>query len=84
MVRMAQDPSIVDIFDEGSGGRSAIEVEERRVDDGSALEGRTVADAPAPVLAVRRPDGEVIAGPSADTPLGAGDVVLLLRHGLDS
>jgi voltage-gated potassium channel len=84
MVRMARDPSIVDIFDEGSGGRSAIEVEERRVDDGSALEGGTVADAPAPVLAVRRPDGEVIAGPSADTPLGAGDVVLLLRHGLDS
>jgi voltage-gated potassium channel len=84
MVRMARDPSIVDIFDEGSGGRSAIEVEERRVDEGSALDGRTVADAPAAVLALRRLDGEVLAAPSGGTLLAVGDVVLLLRHGLDS
>ncbi len=83
MVRMARDPSIVDIFDEGSRGRSAIDVEERRIEEGSGLDGRTVADAPGPVLALRRSDGEVLAPPPPDAPLGAGDVVLLLRHGLD-
>jgi voltage-gated potassium channel len=54
MVRMARDPSIVDIFDEGSRGRNAIAVEERRVEPGSELDGRTVVDVGSPVLALRR------------------------------
>jgi voltage-gated potassium channel len=79
MVRMARDPGLVDVFDEGSRARRSIEVEERLVEMGSALAGRTVADAPAPVLAVRRANGEVEATPAPTITLGEGDVVLLLR-----
>jgi voltage-gated potassium channel len=79
MVRMARDPGLVDVFDEGSRARRSIEVEERLVEVGSALAGRTVADAPSPILAVRRANGEVEATPAPTITLGEGDVVLLLR-----
>jgi voltage-gated potassium channel len=78
MVRMARDPSIVDIFDEGSRGRNAIAVEERRVEPGSELDGRTVVDVGSPVLALRRGTASVPA-PDDDVRLSPGDVVLLLR-----
>jgi len=78
MVRMAQDPGIVDLFDEGSGARLSIEVEERLIEPGSSLAGRTVADAPGAVLAIRRTDGEVEPSPAPEVQLGEGDVVLLL------
>jgi voltage-gated potassium channel len=78
MVRMARDPSIIDIFDEGSRGRNAIAVEERRVDPGSDLDGRTVVDVGSPVLALRR-GTESIPAPDGEVQLSPGDVVLLLR-----
>lgn len=80
MVRMARDPSLVDVFDEGSTAGRSIEIEERLVEEGSALAGKTVADAPAPVLAVRRANGDVEATPAPTITLDEGDVVLLLRH----
>jgi voltage-gated potassium channel len=78
MVRMARDPGIVDLFDEGSGGQRSIEVEERLVEPGSHLVGRTVAEVPGAVLAVRRAGGHVHPSPPADLALDPGDVVLLL------
>lgn len=78
MVRMARDPGIVDLFDEGSGGQRSIEVEERLVEPGSHLVGRTVAEVPGAVLAVRRAGGLVQPSPPADLALDHGDVVLLL------
>lgn len=78
MVRMARDPGIVDLFDEGSGGQRSIEVEERLVEPGSHLVGRTVAEVPGAVLAVRRAGGNVQPSPPADLALDPGDVVLLL------
>ncbi|MEX0984598.1 MAG: potassium channel protein [Actinomycetota bacterium] len=79
MVRMARDPSLVDLFDEGSSGKLSLDIEERTIDEGSPLAGRTVADAPGPVLAIRRDDGEVLATPGPATPLRWGDLVLMLR-----
>ena len=78
MVRMAQDPNIADPFDLSGSGRS-IDVEERTIAAGSALAGRTVREAPGSVLAIRRADGHVEAGPAAEQELHEGDVVLLLR-----
>ncbi len=75
MVRMAVDPSIVDVFDETA---RSIPVAERAVAQGSDLEGVRVDAVGAPVLALRRPDGSTVASPSAETVIAAGDVVLLL------
>lgn len=78
MVRMACDPSIVDLFDDTRSGRS-IEVEERVVDAGSALIGQPVSSLPGSVLAVRTGAGDLEPSPAATRALAAGDVVLLLR-----
>jgi voltage-gated potassium channel len=79
MVRMAQDPGIVDIFDVGSSRERSIDVEERMIAAGSSLVGRPVEAAPGAVLALRRADGQVVPSPAADLRLAEGDVVLLLR-----
>jgi voltage-gated potassium channel len=78
MARMAADPGLVDVLELESRPR-AIDVEERAIEADSELAGRTVADAPGPVLAIRRPDGAVTTTPEPTTPLAGGDVILLLR-----
>ena len=78
MVKMALDPSVVDLLDEAADRRS-IEVEERRVDPPSDWIGRAVGEAPAPVLAIRRSDGRVEATPSSSSVIEEGDILLLLR-----
>jgi voltage-gated potassium channel len=77
MVRMAQDPSILDVFDD-SRPSTSIEVEERLVEAGSALIGMRVAALPGTVLVVQTASGEVQASPDASRTLSAGEVVLLL------
>ena len=79
MVRMASDPSIVDVFDAGSGASRSLPVTERIVDGGSDLRGKPVGALDAPVLAVRRADGTTMTNPDADVRLDLGDVVLLLH-----
>ncbi|MGZ4150731.1 MAG: NAD-binding protein, partial [Actinomycetota bacterium] len=74
MVRMALDPSIVDVFDETA---RSIPVAERLVAEGSDLEGTQVGAVGA-ILALRRVDGSTVAAPPSDTVIRAGDVVLLL------
>ncbi|HSL11594.1 MAG TPA: potassium channel protein [Actinomycetota bacterium] len=78
MVRMARDPAIVDVFDSGSSARRSVPVTERVVDEASDLRGRKVTDVGAPVLAIRRADGQTVRNPEATTTLEVGDVVLLL------
>jgi voltage-gated potassium channel len=80
MVRMALDPTIVDLFDEEHEDRGMIEVEERRIEAPSNLIGVTVADADVTVLAIRHTDGTIEARPAESTSIAEGDVVLLLRH----
>ena len=79
MVRMAQDPSVLDVFDD-SRPSTSIEVEERLVEAGSALVGTRVAALPGTVLVVRTANGEIQPSPDAARTLTAGDVVLLLPH----
>jgi voltage-gated potassium channel len=79
MVRMASDPSIVDVFDAGSGASRSLPVTERIVDDGSELGGKPVRDVGAPVLALRKADGTTVPNPNSDVRLDLGDVVLLLQ-----
>lgn len=81
MVRMALDPGIVDLFDAGSRAERSIDVEERLIEAGSDLAGRTVAELPSPALAVKRADGRIETALDGTMPLGAGDVVLLLNEG---
>jgi voltage-gated potassium channel len=78
MVRLAQDPSILDLYDEVRPG-SSIPVEERVVEPGSQLVGRKVSSLPEQVLAVRKPTGAVESSPHGDRALEEGDVVLVLR-----
>ena len=78
MARMVADPGLVDVLELGSRPR-VMDVEERAITPGSELDGRTVADAPGPVLAIRRAGGEVTATPEATSTLSNGDVILLLR-----
>jgi voltage-gated potassium channel len=78
MVRMARDPAIVDLFDEGSGGEHSIDVEERLIEADSPLIGMRVAEVPGAVLAIRRVGGRVEPSPPGDLRLADGDVVLLL------
>jgi Trk K+ transport system NAD-binding subunit len=78
MVRMATDPSIVDLFDEGSAAARSVPVVERLVSRGSELDGRPIREVAEEVLAVRRTDGTMLARPDGDVELGVGDVVLLL------
>lgn len=78
MMRMARDPSIVDLFDERQGP-AAIDVEEHVIADDPGLVGSFVSSLPGTVLAVRTAAGRIIASPQGDHTLAAGDVVLVLR-----
>jgi voltage-gated potassium channel len=80
MATMAMRPEVVDVVaDEDVADRPAIAVEEQVVGPGSPLVGAAVDAAGVPVLALRRADGAVVASPSPDTLVRAGDTVLLLR-----
>ena len=78
MVKMALDPTVVDLLDEADD-RGAIDVEEKRIDSPSNLLGTTVGDSTVPILAIRRSDGRLEPRPDDDAVVEEGDVVLLLR-----
>jgi voltage-gated potassium channel len=79
MVRMALDPTIVDLLGEEADDRGSIDVEERRIESPSKLIGMTVGKSNVPILAIRRSDGNVEPSPDSNLVLEEGDVVLLLR-----
>ena len=77
MAKMAMRPELVDVIGEDDG-QPVLAVEERAIAHGSTLADRAVADAGAPVLAVRHADGRVIASPPEDLVLREGNTVLVL------
>lgn len=79
MVRMALDPTIVDLLSEEADDRGSIDVEERRIETPSKLIGMTVGTSNVPILAIRRSGGSVEPSPDPNLVLEEGDVVLLLR-----
>jgi voltage-gated potassium channel len=82
MVKMALDPTVVDLFDDASD-RGLIEVEERRVAAPSDLIGITVAESDVPILAIRRSNGRLEPTPASSALIEAGDVLLFLRGSSD-
>jgi voltage-gated potassium channel len=82
MVKMALDPTVIDLFDDASD-RGLIEVEERRVAAPSDLIGITVAESEVPILAIRRSNGRLEPTPASSTLIEAGDVLLFLRGSSD-
>jgi voltage-gated potassium channel len=79
MVRMALDPTIVDLLSEEADDRGSIDVEERRIETPSKLIGMTVGKSNVPILAIRRSDGNVEPSPDPNLVLEEGDVVLVFR-----
>jgi voltage-gated potassium channel len=77
MVRLAQDPSMVDLFDERPGPR--MPVQEQIVEPGSPLLGQQVGSLGGRVVALQRADGSIDPAPEDTHLLEAGDVVLVLR-----
>jgi voltage-gated potassium channel len=82
MATMAMRPEVVDVVrTENDPARPTIAVEEQLIEAGSALAETAVGSAGSSVLAIRRSDGQVVAAPSAETLVHAGDTVLLLAAG---
>ena len=80
MARVALQPALADVVEVEEVGGASLELDEVRIDEASALTGRTLAEAfpSRPVLAIRRPAGAVTANPPPTTTLQPGDLVLLL------
>jgi voltage-gated potassium channel len=82
MAFLSLRPAVMEFFDLLMVAPDA-RLEEILVRPGSALDGRTIEDACAAnegvsILALKKPEGELVASPDPVTELGAGDVVVAL------
>lgn len=63
-----------------------LQIEEARVEPGSALAGRTLKDSRVRqdlgliIVAIRKPDGKMVFNPASEEPMQAGDVLIILGH----
>jgi voltage-gated potassium channel len=73
-------PNITDVLELTEQRSGTAIVEEVFVEEGSSLDGRTVAEATgtATAIALRTADGAVTPGPTSDRKLAAGDLLILL------
>lgn len=79
MALLAVRPHVVDFFEVSRGGSGELRLEELLVPEGSGLVGRRVGEAcgAAIPLLIRRRGGELLPNPGRQTPLQAGDVVIV-------
>jgi voltage-gated potassium channel len=82
MAGLALHPALLEFADMVSVA-PGLRIEELVVGNRSRLAGRTVREVASPhegvmILAVRSPDGELLVPPKADTPVSAGDQLILL------
>ncbi len=82
MAAMSMRPAVLDFVDMVSVDPD-LRVEELVVQSGSRLDARTIREACSPhtgvmVLAVRKPDGELVVPPQADTRVSRGDLLVLV------
>jgi len=84
MALIALQPAIVDVLEVTAQRRTRpMRVEELLVDEGSPLEGKTIAEArgSATALAVRHADGALVTDPPEDLRLRTGDLLLVMGNG---
>jgi Trk K+ transport system NAD-binding subunit len=70
---------VVEFFDVAGAGQPGLRLGELAITEGSPLAGRSLRDlrGPAVPLLIRHPDGELIANPSRELQLPAGDVLVV-------
>jgi voltage-gated potassium channel len=80
MALYALRPRVVDYLDIGVDDPTGLRLEELLIEDGSALEGRTLSDAvgDATALVVRHADGSIDKNPSPSSRLKGGDLLVVL------
>ena len=63
-----------------------LQIEEARVETGSALAGRSLKDSRLRqelgiiIVAIKKPDGRMVFNPSPDVPMEVGDLLITLGH----
>jgi voltage-gated potassium channel len=85
MANLAVRPHVVEFFDVARAGQPGLRLEELEITEGSPLAGRTLQQlsGPAVALLVRRPDGQLIANPTRELQLEAGDVLIISGQASD-
>jgi voltage-gated potassium channel len=85
MANLAVRPHVVEFFDVARAGQPDLRLEELVITEGSPLVGRSLQElrGPAVPLLVRHPDGQLIANPTRELQLQAGDVLVLFGEASD-
>jgi len=85
MANLAVRPHVVEFFDVARAGQPGLRLEELEITEGSALVGRTLQQlsGPAVPLLIRRRDGQLVANPSRELQLQAGDVLIVSGQASD-
>ena len=85
MANLAVRPHVVEFFDVARAGQPGLRLEELEITEGSPLVGRTLQQlsGPAVPLLVRRSNGQLIANPTRELQLQAGDVLVVFGAASD-
>ena len=85
MANLAIRPQVVEFFDVAGAGQPGLRLEELAITEGSPLAGRSLRELRGPTvpLLVRHPNGELIANPSRELQLQAGDVLVVFGETSD-
>jgi voltage-gated potassium channel len=85
MAKRALRPNVVEFFDVAGAGQPGLRLEELAITEGSPLAGRSLRELRGPMvpLLIRHPDGQLIANPSGEVQLQAGDVLVVFGETSD-
>jgi voltage-gated potassium channel len=85
MANLAVRPHVVEFFDVARTGQPDLRLEELAITEGSPLVGRSLQElrGPAVPLLVRHPGGQLIANPTRELQLQAGDVLVVFGEASD-
>jgi voltage-gated potassium channel len=85
MANLAIRPHVVEFFDVARAGQPDLRLEELAITEGSPLVGRSLQElrGPAVPLLVRHHDGQLIANPTRELQLRAGDVLVVFGEASD-
>jgi voltage-gated potassium channel len=85
MANLAVRPHVVEFFDVARAGQPGLRLEEVEITEGSPLVGQTLQQltGPAVPLLVRHADGQLIANPTRELRLQAGDVLVVSGQARD-